>query len=41
MLLHYYLEYSIKYNLLVGDNLNSDLKKYIWDIYKKIIAERF
>jgi hypothetical protein len=38
MFLHYYLEYSIKYNLLVGYSLNPDLKKYIWEIYKKIIA---
>ena len=33
-----YIDFSIKYKLLVGNNLNEDIKIYIWNIYKKIVA---
>lgn len=33
-----YIDFSIKYKLLVGNNLNEDIKIYIWNIYKKLIA---
>ena len=39
MNLHTYIDFSIKYKLLVGNNLNNDIKKYIWNIYKKITAQ--
>ena len=37
-LLETYIGFSIKYNILVGKNLNNDLKIYIWNIYKKLYA---
>jgi hypothetical protein len=33
-----YIDFSIKYKLLVCNNLNEDLKIYIWNIYKKLVA---
>lgn len=33
-----YIDFSSKYKILVGDNLNIELKIYIWKIYKKIIS---
>ena len=33
-----YVDFSYKYKILVGDNLNLVIKHYIWIIYKKIIA---
>jgi len=37
--LKHYIEFSIKYKLLVGDSLNEDIKYYIWKIYKKEVAK--
>ena len=39
MNIRFYIDFSIKYNTLVGNKLNYDLKCYIWDIYKKMIAQ--
>lgn len=37
-LLQLYIDFNIKYKLIVGTKLNNDLKIYIWDIYKKNYA---
>ena len=34
-----YIDFSIKYKLLVGNNLNEDIRVYIWNIYKTLIAK--
>jgi hypothetical protein len=34
-----YIDFSIKYKLLVGNNLNEDIRVYIWKIYKRLIAK--
>ena len=34
--LELYLDYSIKYKKIVGDNLNNDLKMIIWKKYKTL-----
>jgi len=33
-----YIDFSIKYNILVKDNLNEDVKRLIWTIYKYQIS---
>ena len=33
-----YIDFSIKYNILVKDNLNEDVKGIIWKIYKYLIS---
>jgi hypothetical protein len=37
-LLQLYIDFNIKFKLVVGNKLNYDIKKYIWDIYKKDYA---
>ena len=37
-LINTYLDFSFKYKIIVGDNLNEDIKKIIWKIYIKLIA---
>ena len=38
--LKHYSDFSAKYNIIVGNRLNYDLKLYIWEIYKELIAEK-
>ena len=37
-LLETYIDFSIKYKILVGNDLNNDLKYFIWKIYQKLVA---
>ena len=41
MLLNEYINFSIKYKLLVKDNLNQDIKHIIWKFYIKDLAIEF
>lgn len=34
--LQLYIDYSIKYKKIVGNNLNNDIKMMIWNKYKTI-----
>ena len=38
-LLSHYIDFMVKYRILVGDNLCEDVRIYIWEIYKREIAK--